>query len=541
MRRHRIHWYLIVFGALSLILQAPLLLLGYIFALDMVFTPVIPMPDVLSNGYVWQVLLHVLSLVIPGEIIEKLILVSLLWLAGIGAYRLARLILGHENGAILGCYMAGIFYMINPFVYSRLMAGQYLVLLGYALLPFFVRSWMLFLREPGWRKGLLASLWLVAISVVSIHTFGMAILAAVLFGAAHWWPRRKDKIWQRQTLKHTALAAGAILLACSYWLAPALLGHGATVGTIAEFSNADLAAFATTPTGLGWLGNVLALQGFWADGKSLYLVPMDIFSWWWVPWIAVWGLVVFGMYKSWQKRRGITAAFASLIFIAAILAIGAAGTIVAPLNQWLVAHVPFFAGYREPQKFVALIALGYAYFGAVAVAALAEKVKLAVIPLFALPLAIAPLLPGFYGQLTPRQYPPDWFATNNYLQRTDPTAKVLFLPWHMYMPFSFAGRDIANPAQRFFKNPTIISNNPEMAGAKSGVSTNDQQEIQTTIVPTLTHGTKSIAANLRMLNIRYVILAKELDYKEYARIELEDGIKLVRETETLKLYTVTPR
>jgi hypothetical protein len=499
----------------ALIIMGPLLAPGYVLTLDMVFAP--PFPD-------W---------------LQKLGLLAGFVAAGVGAHRLFTALWRTDKR--WPAYFAGLFYMINPFVYSRFMAGQYQVLLGYVLLPFFVRAWLLFLREPSLKRAIAASFWLTLISVVSIHTFGLAILAILLFSAAQMYAKRADERWRRNALRHTAICIVLTLIASSYWLVPALLGQGRTVSAVAGFGSSDLAAFATSPNGFGWLGNVLSLQGFWGDGKNLYLVPMDIFSWWWLPWIAVWALVIFGMYTSWQKQRAVTAPFIALIIIAAVLAIGTAGTIVAPLNAWLVGHVPFFAGYREPQKFVALIALGYAYFGAVAVAALAEKIKLAVLPLFALPVLIAPLLPGFYGQLTPRQYPPDWFEANSYLQQANPNAKVLFLPWHLYMPFTFAGRDIANPAPRFFTNPIIISNDPEMAGAKSYASTKDQQEIQTNIIPILKRSTKTIAPSLRMLNIRYVILAKELDYKMYANIDVEDGIKLVRETETLKLYEVTQK
>ena len=48
---------------------------------------------------------------------------------------------------------AGIFYMINPFTYDRLMAGQYNVLFGYALLPWFAGALLKFLREPDWKKS----------------------------------------------------------------------------------------------------------------------------------------------------------------------------------------------------------------------------------------------------------------------------------------------------------------------------------------------------------------------------------------------------
>jgi hypothetical protein len=535
------------YSVAALAVLLPLLHGGFVLTLDMVFAPDMPFPDQMSASFVWHAAVSVLSYVLPADFVQKIILVSALLLAGISAHNFyATLQIGKSN---LAPYFAGLLYILNPFVYSRFMAGQYAVLLGYALLLFFLRAWILFLREPGWRKAVAPSLWLVAISIVSIHTVGLAVLAAVCVGLASWWRRRKDTKWQRQALLGSGIIAGSVLLLSSYWLVPALLGYGKTAGAIAGFGTADLAAFATNAEGFGLLGNVLSLQGFWADTKSLYVVPMDMFSWWWLPWLAVWALVVFGIYKSWRAQRDITAALIGLIIVAAILAIGTAGTLAAPINEFLYKYIPFFAGYREPQKFVALIALAYAYFGAVGVASLADTVKqywrskfapAAVLPVFTLPFLIAPLmLWGFNGQLAPRHYPTDWYAVNDYLQSVDPNAKVLFLPWHLYMRFDFADRVIANPAPKFFQNPIVISNDPEMDGAKSYATSRDQQELQARILPLAQRDSKELAANLLMLNIRYVVLAKELDYKQYGYIDRTGGMTLIKATDTLKLYKVS--
>lgn len=517
-----------VYILLALVLMMPMLGNGYILTLDMVPAP--PYPH-------W---------------LQKIVLFAILLGAGIGAHRLIttlRPTVYDERVWRYGAYFAGLFFMINPFVYSRFMAGQYLVLLGYALLPFFLRAWLLFLREPGLKRALAVSTWLVLISIASIHTVGMAALAAAGFGVLSLWQRRQDKLWRVRMLKFTGVIGGIVLLACSYWLVPALLGQGRTANAVAAFGSADLAAFATSPDGLGWLGNVLALQGFWADTKSLYITPMDVFNWWWLPVVALWLLVGLGVYKSWKAQRGVTLVFVCLIIISAILAIGTAGTLAAPMNEFLINHIPFFAGYREPQKFVALIALGYAYFAAVAVGAPAKALRralhgykfapLPLLPAFALPFLLAPLmLWGFHGQLQPRQYPADWYAANDYLKATDPGAKVLFLPWHLYMWFNFAGRVIANPADKFFGNPVVMSSDPEMDGAKSYRSTPDQMELQSRILPAALAGGRDFAKNLHMLNIRYVIVAKELDYKRYGFLGTQPGFSLVQDTTNVKVYKV---
>ena len=57
--------------------------------------------------------LKAFSFIVPAWVVEKLWLVLLLWLCGIGASRLP-----HLKG--LGRFYAGTFYMLSPFAYIRL-------------------------------------------------------------------------------------------------------------------------------------------------------------------------------------------------------------------------------------------------------------------------------------------------------------------------------------------------------------------------------------------------------------------------------------
>src|SRR6476659_7363991 len=123
---------------LSLLVLGPLLLPGFVLTMDMVFTPVLRMPDHVDNTWLFYVLLHVLNFVLPADVIEKTMLLAALMLSGIGAHRILRLLRpSGEKYVTLAIYIASAFYIINPFVYDRLMSGQYGVVLGYSLLPWF--------------------------------------------------------------------------------------------------------------------------------------------------------------------------------------------------------------------------------------------------------------------------------------------------------------------------------------------------------------------------------------------------------------------
>ena len=78
------------YSAVAALILWPLLGPGFILTLDMVFTPNLAMPDTITSSYLFHAGLHVLSLVVPSEIIEKLLLFAVLVLSGLGMHRLGR-------------------------------------------------------------------------------------------------------------------------------------------------------------------------------------------------------------------------------------------------------------------------------------------------------------------------------------------------------------------------------------------------------------------------------------------------------------------
>src|SRR6266567_677451 len=149
--KRNLYWVAYVVLALAILL--PLLKSGFILTLDLVFTPVLRMPDHVASSYLLHVALHGLNLVLPSEIIEKLLLFAILLLSGARMHGLVRYISGKklDTPQEIGAYFAGLFYTLNPFTYDRFMAGQYNILFGYMLIPFFVRALLAFLKKPAWR------------------------------------------------------------------------------------------------------------------------------------------------------------------------------------------------------------------------------------------------------------------------------------------------------------------------------------------------------------------------------------------------------
>jgi hypothetical protein len=209
--------------------------------------------------------------------------------------------------------------------------------------------------------------------------------------------------------------------------------------------------------------------------------------------------------------------------------------------------VPFFAGYREPQKFVALLALVYVYFvvwGAVWVLGAAARwgpwgARIMLILLVLLPLSYTPtMLLGMNGQIHTTIYPADWSTANQLLQRQPGTDKVLVLPWHLYMKYGFtSGKIIGSPAKSFFEREVVSSDDPEIAGVAPQVHDATREVVQQTILPAGASG-QQIAPQLGELGIGYVLLFKDLDYGDYAYLDKQAGLRGLQDSQTLRLYRI---
>lgn len=576
-----------VYVVAALLILGPLLLPGYVLALDMVFTPELR-PPVAGSSYLLQALLYGLDRLLPADLVQKLLLLVIFMLAGVGMHRLwlwlaaagADASVGAETGAgkrpgswpVLAPYFAGLLYVLNPFTYDRFVTGQYAVLFGYALLPWLVRAVLVMAWRPGWRTALLAAAWASAVGVVSIHSLGMAAVIAGLALVVRLWQLRRPGSepadlagltgpvgwWQRAwpLLRAGLLAVAVWLLASAYWLVPALTGRGSQVAAVGSFTGADRLAFATTGEAT-WqrLANVLSLQGFWAERRGLFILPQDtVPGWlWYLAVLVLWLLVAAGVVALWRRRqRAWLAIFGGCVLLGAGLAAGIGG-------GWLAEWLPFFAGYREPQKFAGLVALGFCVLAAYGAGSLVRRAGRLIRRragadggaaegvagglLLVLPVVLAASMPwAAAGQLQAAAYPDGWYRVNQRLETEAGRFRVLALPWHLYLHSNMAGRVVANPAPRFFDNsgkPVVGSDDPEYEGAALSRPTALTRQLDGLLRNATAGPPPDFSRQLARLDIKYVILTKDADYEDYDWLGRTPGLRQVFDDPTISLYQNT--
>jgi len=454
MKRLAQYWEHIVLTIALLAIAGPLLVPGYILALDMIWVPdLVPMwqTDGFTNAYPLHVLFAALATVVPSWVVQKLLVVAMLALLLWVPWRFLP---------VTGAWprvIAALVYAVNPFVYTRLLAGQWFVLLGYALLPLLLYVLWQWVKQPSYGASVrLAGVWAL-VALVSVH---YAYVAGLVIAAAMLSVVVKQK-GSQQVLIQAGLVTVVAAILSAYWTVPAIQRSAPLEE---RFDAAHLEAFAASSHGdvLSVYANVAVLGGFWAeDGLWLH-------SFWWpqtqaIFWVGFAGLVLLLLCGAWYlyetKQRALVGVLAAGVAIY-MLSFGAGETVFQFINMTMYDLMPGWNGLRDSTKLVGLLAFLYATLAGLGVQQLIRRriITSAYVPVLLLVPVLVGLLMwgGLRGQLAPTWYPDSWTQVQAELRATD--ARALTLPWRGYYSLDFAdGRTVANVASRYFGHQYVIT------------------------------------------------------------------------------------
>lgn len=288
--------------ALSLLVLGPALGPGYLLVRDMVWVPDLGLrPDFLGLGsglpraVPSDAVVAVLDQVVPGMLLQKLVLVASLAAGGVGVTRL--LDRDGEPASLVVRLAAVTAYGWNAYVAERLLMGQWPVLVGYAVLPWSLvaaRRWRVEGRLPG------ALLVLVPLGCLSASA-GLVTAVAVLVMAAGGGRTPRALLlllagnapWLVSGMLHASSATSDAGAAEVF----ALHGEGSVPAPLAALTLGGIWNSLVVPdsrTGLlGWLA-LVALVGLAVVGARTWwcrTVPRDRTALL-VCWAVGWGLAV---------------------------------------------------------------------------------------------------------------------------------------------------------------------------------------------------------------------------------------------------------
>ncbi len=521
-------------GAILVLWQ--MLLPGYVLTLDLVFgthTALANSTNLKLGNFVVTDAVHFAEIVVPGWIVEKAMLFGLffaLFYLPLRFYPWSR-----EYGQE---WLAAIFFAINPFVYERFLAGQWEVLASYACLFPVVAYLIRFLHDRSWRSILCAYLWLFLDGVFALHLFVMGSLLMCIFGAGACIDNliRRDWPTLRRVCGRFFLGGAALMVASTYWLVPSLI---LAPSTLASFTSDQWMAFSTAGNKIvGTIPNVAMLYGFWGEHEVWASQSFFTQASWPILWIVLavlLGLVItVGIVLAVRSIQARVAAICLIVASAAafVFSTGVGPSIFFGFNTWLFTHVSFWSGFRDSQKWSALLALTYALFfafgGGYLISRFHGRMRASVFAIIALlPITYMPLmLLGFAGQLQDVWYPSSWADANAYLSQQSDCSAV-FLPWQeYYQPVFTKGILIANPASGYFNCDVTTGKDLSIDGVGSpqglspGYYAIEQALEDNTIDP------DQAVAMLQSQGIRYIIYTDDLLRVDPYRYEVLRSTKL---------------
>ena len=290
--------------------------------------------------------------------------------------------------------------------------------------------------------------------------------------------------------------------------------------------------------------NASTLHGYWGERQDRFVVAQHANPLWGLLFLVIASVLLYGLVRIYRVQRKLFWLFLCLILVAWLLALGSYSTLAGGLNRWLIDTVPLYAGYREPQKFAALLAISYSLlfgFGAhQLITRLRTDDKTMSFLLYAafilLPVLYVPMfLWGTMGQLRSVDYPRGWYQLQQRFSQESGDYAVVFLPWPHYVDFDPAGRTIANPAKRFFTSTRVIQNeDPGIGLLQIGQQTPGAQATQDYLIDRKdpAHASKHLARHA----VKYIVIAKIADWHDYEDVRDIPGLTLVEENQDVLLY-----
>ncbi len=425
--------------------------------------------------------------------------------------------------------------MLNPYTYIRIVVGHWLILFAYAIFPLAVRYFLELLDKKDLRSIIKTAL-IATLVAFNAHTLFIAFL---IFSILFLFRLCKDK--SINLIKPIAIAFALFIALNTYWLIPLFTAQKETI--LSHISSEDLAVFAPRIESVSALFTLASMHGFWRPG---YIYAKDFLPFWWILFVFILFLAVHGFVSYYRHERlGIyVKAFAVIWLVGLILAAGIRSPF-ADFFKFLFDHIPLMKGMRDTHKFVTMLCLSYSCLGALGLAEIEKSLenkkllkKAVILAILLVPLIYSfTFFNGFAGQIKPTDYPNDWYKVNEFLNKDKDDFRVLFFPWHLYMDFHWVpnkDKRIANLAPLFFDKEIISAKNIEVPGIYRQMYTPYQVYIDYLL--SKRNEITNFGELVSILGVKYILLTKEVDYKNYFFLFNQTDLELVMETEKFYVF-----
>jgi hypothetical protein len=303
-------------------------------------------PSFLTGNVVYNALLIGFTLLVDSVVLaHKLVLIFLMALSGFGVFLVMRYILGNTVAALT----AGLYSMLNPFVWSRWVLGHNTIIFAYAIFPFVLLGFFKSFRDKGIGHPILCGLLLGVVALLSPHMayiFAIFALAYVVFELVTRSVKRSFNYVLRSILTPTALMIAALSIPVFPFIYLLI-----TVRPQVYAIRAEEAVFFDTPLEImsKFAGDILL--GVIVSAAAL--IPSSV-------WLRFKGSIV--NVPSLRGHRKWLSVFFSIMGLLGLLLAALPYRPLTPIYVWLFYNVPGFSMFREANRFILLTTISLAYF-----------------------------------------------------------------------------------------------------------------------------------------------------------------------------------
>ena len=430
----------------SALLLGPALASGYLLTYDMVWVPDLALrPDFLGLGsgvpraVPSDAVVSVLDEVIPGMLLQKLVLLGSLIAGGLGIQRWIS-----PDKATVGSAAAATFYVWNPYVVERLAIGHWPMLVCAGVLPWLGLSLQRSVSERRLRPGLLLLLPLASLNASAGMAAGVVVAAFV---------------FRREAGRRLALLASAVVAVANLpWVIAGLTKVGVIAGAAANTRIFAPAGEGSMPAAL----TSLTLGGIW----NTEVVPTSRTTV--LVWVSLAVLLV-TLAPSWPRlRRGDVRPW----WVCAAVGIGLAvlGGLAPGAIDSLADHVPGTGVLRDASRLlvlaVPLVAMAFGFAVDRWVRATGEAAPVIGLTCLIVPLAILPDAAwGRFGDLQAVSYPSSYAEMRQAVAKNHRDGDVLVLPFTSYRAPEWNGyRKVFDPVGRYLTPDYLASDALAVSG-----------------------------------------------------------------------------
>ncbi len=400
---------------------------GYVLQLDMVFGPeseIAGWNSFKKEGSVYGLLIGLGSGLFTPQIFQKILLSAyvfmLFYIPYVSLYGIYRQV---ERKYVYAYMVGTLLFATNPFVYTRILSGQWNIVFGYALLPLVALYTHKVTESNRSIFGLVALL--CALLFIAPHIFVVSIVSLTIFLVI------QKRVWEVLQMW------GIVSVLGSY-----VLYRGVTYMHV--FSANTVSDFFRSPS----VFEALTFSGFWLEHMSwseMFLMPTRDLSF---VHGCVSVLFVFGVVRGvWRVRKK--------SYFMATFCTGLIALLCTVYGSYVFGYTPILSHiFRDTSKWQVVVAVlsCFAYMHTYIHGSTKGRLLLSVVPLYFAMVTVA----GVYTSLETYNYTENIYMVRGILEK-EKSCKILVLPWHQYYTRYYKAQSgsvesvlTANPARHVY-------------------------------------------------------------------------------------------